>query len=66
LHAVERVGAAEYDVPERAWSAARISEQTDPPVVVVMIRERRHTARVALATILNLPICATVALDAAT
>lgn len=41
-HTLERIRAAEHEVPERSLRPDWISEQSDPAAVVVMIRERGH------------------------
>jgi len=42
LHALERIRSTEHEVPERTLRADRVSEKTDPPVVVVVLRNRYH------------------------
>ncbi len=53
LHAVERVGTTQDEVPERSLRPDRIREQSDPSAVVVVVGERGHVGSLALAPLLT-------------
>ncbi len=53
LHAAERVGTTQDEVPERSLRPDRIREQSDPSAVVVVIGKRWQVGSLALAPLLT-------------